>query len=99
MRMLELAANNREAASRKGARSTPTSAHEVDVPIEGVELDTNIEEDSYSVCPLPRREGKAYARWTIATGGAAIILDDFERRSSRGLRRLEGGFFSHAFSP
>jgi hypothetical protein len=41
----------------------------------------------YGFLPMPRREEKAYARWRDATGGAAIILDESVRESSRSLRQ------------
>jgi hypothetical protein len=48
---------------------------------------------------LPRNEGEAYAWRRAATGGAATVSDEGVRGWSRGLRRLERGFFLHAFLP
>jgi hypothetical protein len=49
--------------------------------------------------PVIRSEGEVYARWRVATGGAAIISDDGVRGSSWGLRQHERGGFSLASPP
>jgi hypothetical protein len=58
MRVLELEADNREAAQGKGARSMSTNAHEVEhTHLGGVELDIGSKEDSRG-----ERSGTAWRR-------------------------------------